>query len=300
MNTRKSIILGTRGSQLALIQAEMVKAELIRHYPNLSVEIKPIKTSGDIFKDAVLADIGGKELFTKEIDQQLFNGTIDIAVHSLKDVPGIISPQQQMVATLPRGDARDCLIGATSLASLPQNSIIGSASPRRKAQILALRPDLKVINFRGNVQTRVKKVADKQVTCTLLAMAGLDRLKLDVVRHPLTITEMLPCAGQGIISIAARSDDGATIKLMQAINHSETFIIATAERAVLSTYNGNCQTPIAAHAIIKNGDLVLDALIANPDGKQIFRITMHGASTDARKIGTEMGNKLLENSRGFA
>ena len=296
----KKLIIGTRGSELALTQTSMVKAELLQIHPDLQIEIRPIKTSGDIFKDAVLADIGGKELFTKEIDQQLFDGTIDIAIHSLKDVPGIISPAQQIIATLPRGDARDALIGVKSIDDLPHGAVVGSASPRRKAQLLHIRPDLDVINFRGNVQTRIKKVGDKQVACTLLAMAGMDRLNLNIERHPLTTSEMLPCAGQGTISIAARSDDHATIKLVSAISHQETFIAATAERAVLATYNGNCQTPIAAYALIKNNELILDALIASTDGRQIFRASVQGKTSDAEKIGTKMGEKLLENSRGFA
>jgi len=277
----------------------MIKAELLKHHPDLQIEIKPIKTSGDMFKDANLAEIGGKELFTREIDAELFNGKIDIAVHSLKDVPGIISVQQQIIATLPRADARDALIGIASLNELPHGAIVGSASPRRKAQLLHKRPDLQVVNFRGNVQTRVRKVVEKEVACTLLAMAGLDRLGLEVERHPLSTLEMLPCAGQGIISVSARSDDGAIKEIVSAINHAPTFAIAAAERAVLAIYNGNCQTPIAAHAVIDGSELILDALIASTDGKEIFRISATGDIIDAEKIGMEAGNKLLENSRGF-
>lgn len=296
----RRIIIGTRGSKLALVQTEMVKSELLKHHPDLEIEVRPIKTSGDIFKDAVLAEIGGKELFTKEIDQQLFDGVIDIAIHSLKDVPGIISDKQQIAATLPRGDARDALIGAESIATLPRGSVVGSASPRRKAQILHLRPDLQVVNFRGNVQTRINKVAEKQVHCTLLAMAGMDRLNLETKRYPMSTVEMLPCAGQGIISIAARSDDKKVKDLLKPINHEETYICATAERAVLATYNGTCQTPIAAHAVIKDGELYLDALIASTEGDNIYRTNMHGKPEQAESLGIEMGSLLLENSRRFA
>lgn len=282
-----------------MVQTEMVKAELLKIFPELELQVKIIKTSGDIFKEANLAEIGGKELFTKEIDEALFRGEIDIAIHSLKDVPGIISNKQEIVATLPRADARDALIGATSLKALPKGAVVGSASPRRKAQILHMRPDLKVINFRGNVPARVRKVEEKQVDCTLLAMAGINRLGLEVEKHPISIAEMLPCAGQGIIAIAARSNDDEVFKIVSEINHEPTFAIATAERAVLAVYGGNCYTPIAAHATIQNNELLLEGLIASTEGEDIFRTSQTAAVRDAKKLGLEIGKKLVENSRNF-
>lgn len=282
-----------------MTQTEMVKHALLAVHAELEVEVKIIKTSGDIFKEANLAEIGGKELFTKEIDEELLNGKIDIAVHSLKDVPGIISDKQQIIATLPRADARDALIGVRSFSDLPKGAVVGSASPRRKAQILHFRPDLKVINFRGNVPGRVKKVEEKLVDCTLLAMAGLDRLGLEVERNPLSVKEMVPAAGQGIVAIAARTDDAETHKLIAPINHEPTFVIATAERAVLKIYGGNCHTPIAAYAFIENDELLLEGLIASTEGENIFRTSTKGSIRDAEKLGTEIGRKLLESSKNF-
>lgn len=293
------LIIGTRGSKLALTQVEMVKAELLKFWPDLQLEVKIIKTSGDIFKDANLAEIGGKELFTKEIDEALLNGEIDIAVHSLKDVPGIISPKQQIIATLLRADARDALIGAKSFAELPQGAIVGSASPRRKAQILHNRPDLKVVNFRGNVPTRIEKVTDKEVDCTLLAMAGIDRLGLKVEKHALPIDEMLPAAGQGIIGIAARSDDKRAKELLAPINHDLSFVAATAERAVLKTYGGTCYTPIAAYAEITGDNVTLKALIASTEGEQIYKTSASAPTTEAEKLGERIGAELLQHSKNF-
>ena len=296
---REKLIIGTRGSKLALIQAEMVKSAWREKFPELELEVKTIKTTGDIFKEASLAEIGGKELFTKEIDEALIKGEIDIAVHSLKDVPGIISSRQEIVATLPRADARDALVGAKSFAELPPGAIVGSASPRRTAQILNTRPDLKVVNFRGNVPSRVKKVEEKQVDCTLLAIAGLARLNLKVKYYPLSIKEMLPCAGQGVIAIAARSDDDKTKNIAAKINHEETFTVINAERAVLKTYNGDCRTPIAAYAVIKGDEIHLDALIAGLEGEKIFRTSLSGKIEEAKEIGIEVGKKLLAAAKGF-
>ena len=294
---RKQIILGTRGSNLALVQAEKVKTGL--NQLGIKVFIKVIKTSGDILKDANLADIGGKELFTKEIDEALLNGEIDIAVHSLKDVPGIIPDKIKITACLPREDARDCLLGAKSLAELPHGAKIGTSSPRRKAQLLHIRPDLEIVHFRGNVGTRIKKLQEKQVDATLLAIAGIKRLHINPEYQPLTMTEMLPAAGQGIIAIATRKDDEATKQLCAPLNHHQSFTAAMAERAVITAYGGNCYTPLGAYAEVEKDKLTLTAMICATDGRKIFKTSASGTIDRATLIGLQLGNELLDNSKDF-
>jgi hydroxymethylbilane synthase len=290
----QKIIIGTRGSRLALTQTEMVKNLLLAQFPDLQIDIKIIETSGDIHAEANLAEIGGKELFTKEIDEALYKGEIDVAVHSLKDVPGILSDKQQIFAVLKRADVRDAILGAKSIADIPQNAVVGTSSPRRKFQILALRPDLKIVPFRGNVPTRIKKLEDKIVDATLLAMAGMERLGINASQNAISINEMLPAAGQGIIAINGRSNDSAARKIVSAINHIETFVQATAERAVLKTFGGNCYTPIAAHAELSGAKIKLSAFVANEDGTKSYKISRESQVDDAENLGIEIGKILLE------
>lgn len=289
----KKLKIGTRGSTLAVTQTAMVKTALLEKFPELEIEIITILTSGDINAEAKLAEIGGKELFTREIDAAMISGEIDIAVHSLKDIPGIINPEIEIAAVLPRADARDILLGADSIESIPKNARFGSSSPRRTAQMLDLRPDLEPVYFRGNVPTRIEKLNNKVVDITLLAKAGLDRLGIEPGGVPLEPEIMLPAAGQGIIAITARPDDSETKEILSTINHTESFIAATCERAVLQAYEGDCYTPIAAHASINGGSIKLAAMIASEDGKKIYRTSYQGTTSQASELGQCAGQELL-------
>lgn len=298
----KAIVIGTRGSPLALAQAYETKARLIKAFPKLepegAIEIKVIHTTGDIVQDRALADIGGKGLFTKEIDVALLNGDIDIAVHSMKDVPtwlpeGIILP-----CMLPREDTRDVFISnkAKSIEELPDGSVIGSASLRRQSQILAKNPTLSVINFRGNVQTRLRKLSEGVVDATLLALAGLARM--DMTEHATSIIEqdqMLPAVAQGAIGITCRDADQPMLQFLAPLNHQTTKICVDCERAFLAKLDGSCRTPIAGQAHIDhNGVLHFRGLVAKPDGSEMFETTRQGDPANAIAIGTDAGTELKE------
>ncbi|CAN8063458.1 unnamed protein product [Agarophyton chilense] len=294
------IVIGTRGSPLALAQAHETKRRLIEAFPNLAsdgaIEIRIIHTSGDMILDKALADIGGKGLFTKEIDVAQLKGEIDIAVHSMKDVPtwlpdGIILP-----CTLPREDTRDVFISnkAKSIDELPDGSVIGSASLRRQSQILAKNPTLKVINFRGNVQTRLRKLNEGKVDATLLALAGLSRMNM--TEHATSIIsqeEMLPAVAQGAIGITCRQGDKPMLDFLAPLNHKETKTCVDCERAFLAKLDGSCRTPIAGQAKIgEDGVLRFRGLVARPDGSEVFETTRSGKPEDAIAIGTEAGTEL--------
>jgi hydroxymethylbilane synthase len=292
--------IGTRGSPLALAQAEMVKALLIAAHAGLSaetVEIVPIKTTGDKVLDRTLSEIGGKGLFTKEIEEALIDGRVDLAVHSMKDMPTLLPPGLIIAALLEREDPRDVLISpvAKSLADLPRGAVVGTASLRRQAQLLALRPDLKVQPLRGNVGTRLDKLARGEAAATFLALAGLKRLgKADVVTAILSTEEMLPAVAQGAIGIEVREDDARVRPLVEALDHEPTAIAVTAERACLAELDGSCRTPIAAHAEIKGTTLSLRGLIAQPDGSKSHQAADSGKATraDAAALGRAVGARL--------
>jgi hydroxymethylbilane synthase len=275
------IKIATRGSKLALWQANLVASKLAQPY-----EICVIKTTGDIKAEESLKALGGKEVFTKEIDEALLTGAADIAVHSLKDVPGIIHPDLQIIACLERADARDVLLG-----SLKPNAVVGTSSPRRMAQILALEPSAKCIEFRGNVETRLSKLAAGQVDCTILAMAGISRLgiALDVPHKIIEVSQLTPAVGQGIICLMARR--GSQLNLAH-LNHELSFIAATTERAVLTAFGGNCHTPVAAHAVV-GSNVTLTGFVAKTDGKTNYTKTVSGPAKDAQNLGLELGKELL-------
>ncbi|CAA6605740.1 hydroxymethylbilane synthase [Rhodospirillaceae bacterium LM-1] len=298
MNTHTKLRLGTRGSPLALAQAHETQARLAAAFPELAgaVDIEIIKTTGDAVLDRPLAEIGGKGLFTKEIDEALLDGRIDLAVHSMKDVPTLIPDDTVMAALLPREDVRDAFISikAKSLADLPTGAVVGTASLRRQAQILAKRPDLKVQSLRGNVQTRLKKIEEGVADATLLAMAGLRRLKLEHhVASAIDVADLLPAVAQGAIGIACRTDDARMRSYLAALNDAETEMRVAAERAFLTVLDGSCRTPIAALAIIENGHMRFEGLIATPDGKRILRAKRNGDSKDAAAMGDAAGRELL-------
>ncbi|KAK1284587.1 hypothetical protein QJS10_CPB21g01130 [Acorus calamus] len=301
--TRVSLIkIGTRGSPLALAQAHETRDKLVAAHPELAesgaIEIIIIKTTGDKILDQPLADIGGKGLFTKEIDEALLDGRIDIAVHSMKDVPTYFPDNMILPCNLPREDVRDAFISLTaaSLAELPAGSVVGSASLRRQSQILYRYPSLKVINFRGNVQTRLRKLSEGDVQATLLALAGLKRLNMtENVTAILSVEEMLPAIAQGAIGIACRNDDDKMANYIASLNHEETRLAIACERAFLTTLEGSCRTPIAGYAHRdKDGYCVFRGLVASPDGTRVLETTRRGpyAYDDMIVMGEDAGNEL--------
>jgi hydroxymethylbilane synthase len=269
MPNRPRLKLGTRRSPLAMAQAEEARAALIAAHPGLEVAIVPVTASGDRVKGS-LADAGGKALWTKELDAWLLAGEIDFAVHSLKDVETLRPPELVIAAVLPREDVRDCLIGAVSLADLPPGSRIGTSAPRRAAQALRARPDCSVVGIRGNVATRLAKLAAGEADATLLAMAGLNRLGL-AHGTPLEAHDWLPAPGQGAIAIECRTDDGAMRALLAAIDHAPSHHAVLAERGLLTALGGNCHSPIAVLSEVDGDMLVMTAALLSPDGTEEVR-----------------------------
>ena len=292
--------IGTRGSPLALIQAELTRAALLAAHPNLGgegIEILPIKTTGDKVQDRTLAAIGGKGLFTKEIEEALLDGRVDLAVHSMKDMPTFLPDGLMIGAMLEREDARDALISpvADSIAALPQGAVVGTASLRRQAQLLLVRPDLTIQPLRGNVGTRLEKLARGDAAATVLALAGLKRLgKAAAATAVLSIDEMLPAVAQGAIGIEIRADDSRMRELVAAIDHAPTSIAVAAERAMLAVLDGSCRTPIAGHAIITGAEMRLRGLVALPDGTESHLAEDSGNATlnDATELGRTLGERL--------
>lgn len=291
--------LGTRGSPLALWQAHAVRAALASAHEvaEEAIEIVPIRTSGDQVKDRPLADVGGKGLFTKEIEEALLDNRVDIAVHSAKDVPTFLPPGLALAGCLPRADVRDVLIAPQykTLAALPHGAVVGTASVRRAAQLKYLRSDLKTELLRGNVETRLRKVESGEFHATLLALAGLTRLGL--ADHATEIFEtqtMLPACGQGAVAIEIRADDATAYERIAAIDHRNTSLALAAERAMLGVLDGSCRTPIAGHAIIyTTGSLHLRGLVIAPDGSDVWRIEAEGPVSTAAGIGRAAGEDLL-------
>jgi hydroxymethylbilane synthase len=293
--------IGTRGSPLALAQADEARARLIAAHPALAapgaIAIHVIKTTGDKVQDRPLNEIGGKGLFTKEIEEALLAGEIDIAVHSMKDVPTWLPAGLVIDCLLPREDPRDVLIATAgnSIATLPQGAVVGSASLRRAAQVKALRPDLSIVPLRGNVETRIAKVQRGDATATLLALAGLKRLhKEDAATAILSIEEILPAVAQGAIGLETRAGDDRVNSLLAPLNHPETQMRVMAERACLAVLEGSCRTPIAAFAELKGDMLRLRALIALPDGSKMHRLESTAAALAAKELGEEVGRKLKD------
>ena len=261
--------LGTRGSPLALWQANMV-AGLLRDAHGLApdaIEIVIVRTTGDQVQDRALADVGGKALWTKELDAKLLGGEIDLAVHSMKDVETIRPPAIVIAAMPPRADVRDRLIGAASLAALPANARVGTSSPRRAAQVRRARPDAAIVLFRGNVDTRLRKLADGEADATLLAAAGLDRLGRSDVGIAIEVGEMLPAPAQGAVGVEARADDAEMRAMLAAIDHAQTSTCVRAERALLAALGADCRSPVAALAEIDGDALRLRAEILSEDGR---------------------------------
>ena len=295
------IRIGTRGSPLALVQARMVREALAAAHPDLrgpdDIQILPIRTTGDAVQDRKLMEIGGKGLFTKEIEEALLDGRIDCAVHSMKDMPTWLPDGLVIGAMLAREDARDALLARTGkrIAELPRGATVGTASLRRQAQLLALRPDLRVVPLRGNVETRLRKLAAGEVDATLLAVAGLKRLGLlDKAAAIIDSDEILPAVGQGAIGIEIRADDLRLRTLLAPLDHRATSLCVTAERTCLAELDGSCHTPIAAYAEISadGRNLRLRSLIALPDGTAVRRDERQGSAADPAALGRTAGQRL--------
>jgi hydroxymethylbilane synthase len=286
--------IGTRGSPLALAQALETRDRLMAAHalPEDAFEIVVLSTKGDRVTDRSLADIGGKGLFTEEIEEQLSDGRLDLAVHSSKDMPTRLPDGLDLVAFLKREDVRDAFIGRTAarLEDLPLNAVVGSASLRRQALIKRLRPDLSVITFRGQVETRLRKLDEGQADATLLAHAGLKRLgNTEVITELLDAERFPPAPGQGAICIEARIGDDHISDLLAPINHVDTHVALMCERAFLGALDGSCRTPIAAHATIENGRLSFYGMALTPDGSVWHDIRTEGPAADAAQIGADAG-----------
>lgn len=279
--TDRPLRLGTRRSPLAMAQAEEARDRLCAAHPGLTVEIVPVQASGDKILDRPLAEIGGKALWTKELDVWLLEGEIDFAVHSAKDVETLRPAGIAIAAVLPRADVRDVLVGVDSLEALPPGARIGTSAPRRAAQALHFRPDCQIVSFRGNVATRLGKLEAGEADATLLAAAGLERLGQSAVGTPLDPAAWLPAPGQGCIAIECRSGDDATAGLLTAIDHAPSHAALLAERALLAALGGNCHSPIAALTEHRDGELVLHAALFSPDGDERVAATMHFPAGDA-------------------
>ncbi len=290
--------LGTRGSPLALAQAQETRRRLAaaHGWDEARVAIAVIRTRGDLIQDRPLAEAGGKGLFTKEIDSALLDGRIDFAVHSAKDLPTALPDGVALAGYLPREDPRDALVStlADSVAALPHGARLGAASLRRRAQALRLRPDLRVELLRGNVETRLYKAESGAIDATLLAMAGLKRLGFaHRARAALDIETFLPAVGQGAIALAARRGDARTLAALAAIGDAETATALAAERAYLAELDGSCRTPIAGHARLEDGRLILRGQVLREDGSESFEARVAGPPADAARLGADAGRELL-------
>ena len=302
--------IGTRGSPLALAQAYETRARLAEAFdlPHEAFEIVVIKTTGDdaalIAKDKPLKELGGKGLFTKEIEEQLLDGSIDIAVHYMKDMP-TLQPRGLLLETyLPREDVRDAFVCLKykSLADVPEGAVMGSSSLRRRAQLAVKRPDLVLSEFRGNVQTRLKKLEEGVADATFLAMAGLTRLGMigQVPATPVEVTDMLPAVAQGAIGIERRGDDSRVADMLAAIHHEETGQRLAAERAFLAALDGSCETPLAGLAELDGNTLRLRGEVLRPDGSEAINDDQSAPLEDGPELGREMAAKLLEQAgKGF-
>ncbi|MBT3257564.1 MAG: hydroxymethylbilane synthase [Deltaproteobacteria bacterium] len=295
------IRIGTRGSKLALTQSEWVKKKLERRHSGIRVDLVKIKTTGDKILDVPLSKVGGKGLFVKEIEEALLENRVDVAVHSMKDVPAQL-PDDLMLSTFPpREDPSDALISGDqqSLDQLPKGAKVGTSSLRRGAQLLHFRPDLKLVPLRGNVDTRLNKLKSENLQAIILATAGLNRLGLsNVITQTIPFHQLLPAVGQGALGLEVRRGDQGTIDLLDFLNHEETQTAVTAERAFLKTLEGGCQVPIAGFARVNGDTLSFEGLVAELDGSKIYKETVTGRRDEAENIGIEAAQTLLASGGG--
>jgi hydroxymethylbilane synthase len=291
--------IGTRGSPMALMQTAIVRDRLAATHAHLAapgaIEIVVIKTTGDRMQDRQLAEIGGKQLFTKELENALLAGAINIAVHSMKDVATWLPVGLEIACLLPRDDPRDAFLSplATTLAELPKGALVGTSSPRRRAQILERRPDLKILPIRGNAGTRISKLAAGECDATLLGLAGLRRIGEErAVTSILSVDEMLPAVSQGVIGIECRTDDLRTKEILLPLHHPETAACNIAERSLLGALGGSCRTPIAGLARLVGDTVSVHGLIFSPDGARRHRADRQGPVGDAAALGADAGAEL--------
>lgn len=291
----REIVIATRGSQLALRQANLV-AEEISKMGSGKVSLKTIKTTGDKILNSPLAKIGDKGLFVKEIENALLAKGADLAVHSMKDIPTEVPQGLVIVAVLEREDPRDALVSrqSTSLKELPANAVIGTSSLRRRAQLLNLRSDFRFVDLRGNIDTRIRKMHEQSLDAIILSGVGLTRLGLaDKITERIHPKIILPAVGQGVIAVETRRDDREMLELMASLNHLPTWQAITAERALLKSLEGGCQIPIGALASVDSDKLVLEAVVASLDGSKLVRDSIAGAASDAEELGARLAQKLL-------
>jgi hydroxymethylbilane synthase len=300
---KSHLIIGSRGSKLALWQAEWVRSQLLTQHPQRDVRVEIIKTTGDVMKTEPLKIIGGKGVFTKELEEALLDERIDIAVHSLKDLPTIVPESLHIAAITEREDPRDALvmrragpiIENPSIANLREGAVVGTSSPRRLAQLKHLRPDLSIRELRGNVDTRLRKLDAGEYDAVILAAAGLRRLGFESrISAAISPEEMLPAVGQGALGIETRTADAETIELLSPLNHAQTRAACTAERAMLRALGGGCQLPIAGHAKTHAGQLRLEGLVAGVNADVIIREAIEGEISEAQTLGHTLGTRLLQ------
>ena len=293
---RKKIVIGTRSSKLALWQADYVAECLKEEYPGLEVEMKLMTTKGDKILDAPLAKIGGKGLFTKELEQEMLEGGIDLAVHSLKDMPTEVPEGLVIAAITKRADPGDAVVSLKygHFADLPQGAKVGTSSLRRKAQLLHARPDLNIQDLRGNVNTRLRKLEEENFDAIVLAVAGLTRLGFkDRIAEVMPREIMLPAVGQGALAIEARGDDAEILEMLAFLNDEDMVACAKGERAFLAKVEGGCQVPVGVYGSVEEGELQLEAVIASLDGTRLYRDKLTGAKSEAEELGGELAEKLL-------
>ena len=303
---KDQIVIGSRGSKLALWQAEWVRARLAQLSEGADVRIEVIKSTGDRLQDVPLAAIGGQGVFTKELEQALAGRRIDVAVHSLKDLPTTIPGGLAITAVPEREDARDALVlpagaegAGASIRSLPAGARVGTSSPRRQAQLRHLRPDVELLDLRGNVDTRLRKLDGGDYDAIILASAGLRRLGFERrISAAVPTDEMLPAVGQGALGVETRADDAATNALVARLEHEATRAACTAERALLRRLGGGCQVPIAAHAVVAGGRLRLEGFAGAPSGEVVIRESVEGAPADAAALGEELAERMRELGAG--
>ena len=293
----KKIKIGTRGSVLALWQAEWVKSEIEKQDKNFSVELVIIKTKGDKILDVPLAKVGGKGLFVKEIEDAILDGRVDMAVHSMKDVPAEI-PEGLFIKTITkRENPYDVLVSKNgeTLSKLPQGAKIGTSSLRRSSQILHLRPDIQIVPLRGNLDTRLKKLETENMDAIILAAAGIHRLGFqDKITQYIKTDEMLPAVGQGALGIEVRKNDPQIISIVEKMNDPETHIAVIGERAFLHEMSGSCQVPIAAFATISGSEICLEGMVAQIDGSTLIKEKISGPTEDAQNLGKSLAKRILD------
>ncbi|OCL26150.1 hydroxymethylbilane synthase [Orenia metallireducens] len=291
------IIIGTRKSKLAVAQSTLVAEELADKFPAYKFTLKKMSTKGDRITDRSLIEIGGKGLFIKEIELALLNGEIDLAVHSLKDMPGEIADEFEIIATPKRANPLDVLISKDdkSLDELPQGARIGTGSLRRKVQLLNYRPDLDIVPIRGNIDTRIKKLDSENLDAIILAAAGLERMGWsDRISQYLAPEISLPAVGQGALALEVRSNEDSVKELIRGINHCDTYVTVTAERSFLAYLEGSCKIPIAAYAQIEDDRLMIEGMVASLDGSRLLRDKLRGKREEAKELGIKLAQKLIK------